>query len=106
MNSLRDMVNIQFGVKGQGQPATLTFGQDHPRSCHFEGLPTSHLWSKFEKSTMNSMGECSFPGTRISGNFGIVPGIAYLENILKAAGKNCLSNKKNCMKIGQLDQKL
>ena len=41
MKSLQDMVNIQFLTKGQGQPVTLTFGEGHLRSCHFEGLPTS-----------------------------------------------------------------
>ena len=55
MNSLWDMVNIQFFTKVQDYPVTLIFGQGHSRSCHFEGLPTSHLWSKFEKSTMNSL---------------------------------------------------
>ena len=58
VNSVGDIVKncqtwtfFQFKVN----TVTLTEGQGHPRSYHFEGLPTGYLLANFHKSAVNSV---------------------------------------------------
>ena len=50
-----DMANIYFLTFNQDQPVTLNKGEGHPKSCHFEGLSTACLLTKFEKFTINNV---------------------------------------------------
>ena len=58
VNSVRDIVkNVQKWTFSQFPvyTVTLTEGQGHPRSYHFEGLPTGYHLANFHNSVVNSV---------------------------------------------------